>query len=377
MTEHDHHANHQRRDKTSQQFVGNYARERLPFVVREVALHLHPGEPTKLTVSEFSDHAADVMAALGEPEPPKGRAVYAALNRIGRKKGWKQHVADAVAGENALSHTVKLATRERPAWHFDEGNLVYALRRIGNELGCELGQPGPRPNDYDQTRDALILADRRLGRGCFLADILPTSGQIETIAGDHGWAGACELAGYQAPGAVAVQRGFDPIKLLAHYYETKRRLPGFEPFRKHAASLNIPLPADTGRRWTQIKQQFVADRAARGIDTPKNGPIPGQELTQAELDALLDGAPRQHRKGHWHVLDNTLAALAAYIERYEHETSLRQRHYLAVYEGEGWPPPSAVTECAKKHDIGNEKERFQPMLEAARGWARTRENRAA
>jgi hypothetical protein len=79
------------------------------------------------------------------------------------------------------------------------------------------------------------------------------------------------------------------------------------------------------------------------------------------IEALFEAAPKLHRQGHWRVLENTLDALAEYVELYGNKVPLRQAHYRLVYKDYDWPTPSGVTHCQKEHGIAG----FQAMIERA------------
>jgi len=152
--------------------------------------------------------------------------------------------------------------------------------------------------------------------------------------------------------------------VLAHYYETKPGLPArYEELREHAASMEIPLPAERSVKWTELRGRFIEMRKASGLDTPRSGPLPGQELSPEQVAVLLEGAPRMRRKGHWLVLDNVLDALAEYVEEYEGKEALRQHHYNAV--------------CAGRGCIGTGDGPFRSMLELGRRRALKRRRKAA
>jgi hypothetical protein len=207
---------------------------------------------------------------------------------------------------------------------------------------------------------------------------LLTSDQIKTMAGDAGWAGACELAGFLTPGRPQSTTGFDPIQMLAHFYETQPGLPkSYEELRKHAATMDIPLPAAKTMKFGELKARFIEVRKLAGKSTPPDGPQhPDDALTPEQINKLLDGAPQVRRKGYWMVLENTVDALAEYVERYESEVSLRQHHYNSVSSEHAWPASSRITECAKKHGIGGKGDSpFRAMIDLGR--KRAREKRLA
>jgi hypothetical protein len=379
-TESSHHSRSQRRNPRTSQFRAEQSDEQLYKMVAAVALDVRPDEPERLTVHQFNDNSERVAHLLGEPVPPKANAIYLRLNRgrpKGKRRSWKQIVAHALQG----NYERRVATDERaePAWFQDEGYLVYSLRRIADHLGIKEGEPGCAPDTYDRAYRELIAADRQLKRGQLLSDLLLTSDQIKGIAGKHGWGGAWRLAGYLPP-EQSVHRGFDPLRVLAHHYETKPGLPrSYAELQKHAASMNIPIPAPMSVKWSELRKRFISERAERGLETPREGPLPEQALTEAQVVALLEGAPTMRRKRHWLVLENVVEALADYVDEYEGREPLRQKHYLSVYASYGWPAPSKVTACAKHYGIGAGpgQSPWRSMLELARKRAQERRRKAA
>jgi hypothetical protein len=380
-TKRQHHSRTQRRNPRTSQFRAEQPDEQLYKMVAAVAQDVRPDGPERLTVHQFNDNRERVAHLLDEPVPPKANAIYLRLNHRrpkGKRSSWKQIVAHALRGNHVRRVTTD--TRSEPAWFQDEGYLVYSLRRIADHLGIKLGEPGCPPDTYDRAYRELIAADRQLKRGQLLSDLLLTSGQIKGAADKHGWGGAWELAGYLPP-EKSVLHGFDTLRVLAHYYETKPGLPrNYGELQKHAARMDIPLPAwSKDDRWSDVRARFIRERAERGLETPREGPLPEQALTNAEVAALLEGAPKMRRKGYWLVLENVVEALADYVDEYEGREPLRQKHYLSVYASYGWPAASRITACAKENGIGagHGESHWRSMLELASKRARQRRRRAA
>lgn len=112
----------------------------------------------------------------------------------------------------------------------------------------------------------------------------------ETIGGERGWDGACELAGCASPGRLEPVRASDELRILAHFYETQRKLPsGVNSFLRYASELGLPLPAAMNEKATleALITRFVSDRTARGLETPSDGPLPGDELSKQQTAALI------------------------------------------------------------------------------------------
>ncbi len=377
----EHHSQAQRREQKTNEFRSRQSDEQLYKLVAAVARDALPDAPGKLGQQQFDDNRERIAGELGEPVPPKANAIYMRFNQ-GRPKRerrpWKRIVADALDGNHELRVTAD--RRAEPAWFQDEGYLVYSLRRVADHLGLDPGGPGCPADTYDRGYRELVEADKRLKRGRLLGELLLTSAQAQTIAGNAGWDGAWELAGYLPPGRPESVRGFEPLQMLAHYYETRPGLPrSYEELRQHAASMDIPLPAQKTVKWTELRARFIALRHASGLETPRSGPRPGEELPSEKVAALLEGAPRLRRKGYWLVLDNVLDALADYVDEYEGREPLRQHHYKAACVGRGWPSATRIDTCARKHGIGvgTGDGPFRAMLELARKRAHERRQKAA
>ncbi|HZT15164.1 MAG TPA: hypothetical protein VFA19_04390 [Gaiellaceae bacterium] len=154
----------------------------------------------------------------------------------------------------------------------------------------------------------------------------------------------------------------DPVKLAEHFYETKRHLPTLVELRAYADEQDVPLPRC---KISEVRSELVAQRAARGLQTPADGPAPGTELSPDELEQMLAGVTPRLRAGTW-THDCVIAALVEYLREYEQKVPLRQKHFLAVRRGHRWPTLDTITRVGKQSGIGG----FQKMLDEARRRAR-------
>jgi len=358
----------QLRDQGSRRFRASYSDDELWEILREVALAVSPQEPTRLTQLQFDTEAPSLLALQGKPPPPSARAIYGRMSADkDDRRSWREILETAVTLAS-VAHTIAVAVPERaePSW-FDESHVFYGLRRVGLQLGRKPdGKDTIRPSEYDRARCELLAAERPLQRGQLLEKLLPTAAQIETIAGELGWEGACELAGFAAPTNTNPLETA-PLQLIAHYYETQRRLPTRRSLQRYASAHRLPLPRKI--RETGVMQawlsEFVASRAARGLETPPDGPAAGEELTAGEVDALLEGLPRfaVQPKGHWEKREHVVAALAEYVELFDGKQPLRQKHYFAHRQEHRWPTLNALAQHG----------RFQELIAEARKLVRGRE----
>jgi hypothetical protein len=208
------------------------------------------------------------------------------------RKPWPQIVADAVDADRNIQLTVATETREVADRTLDERHVYYGLRRVAAQIGHT---PGPR--EYDAARSKMLADDERLRRGGLLALVMPTSGLILRIVGDAGWDVACTIAQLDAVQHLPARSGNAPLPLYVHFYDKQRREPAnYEELRKYAARFEITIPAQKSVSWSTLREEFATERAARGLQTPATGPLEGEELSAAELDAIVTG-PVQLRQG--------------------------------------------------------------------------------
>lgn len=339
-------------------FRAKLALEKLFELIRETALAVHPLTTPRLTQQEFDEHAPTIAAARGWYSPPSARAIYMRVNkRRLDKKPWPQIVAEACDPARDPVKTAAALDRAEPRSYHDERFVFYSLRRVAEHLGFTLGAPGPTPDVYERGYEELIELDHGLRRGNVLSDLLLTSGQIVNLAGPSGWAGACILAGYQPPARPEPVRGADPLKLYTHFYETKRCQPrNYRELTRHANALGIPLPSHQRVSFTQLREEFLAERSARGLSTPDDGPVAGTELDATSLEALLAGAPTKRPRGYWRDREKVIDALGEYVELFDSRRPLRQKHYLTIRAEHGWPALKAISHHGT----------FQALLDEAR-----------
>lgn len=76
-----------------------------------------------------------------------------------------------------------------------------------------------------------------------------------------------------------------------------------------------------------------------------------------ELAVLLDGAPARGRpRGYW-TSERIVDAIIDYLDLFEGTAPLRQKHYVGVRAGRGWPSLDAIREqlVPGRNDVGWEE----------------------
>ena len=256
-----------------------------------------------------------------------------------------------------MQQTRAAATREQPALHLDEPTIFYALNRVARHFEAD----SLTPDRYDLGGEQLRA---KYGRtpGSVLPLILPSSGQILLLA-DGDWKKALRLAGLKEPEPIRNTPGVALEKLIEHHFETQNAKPGsYKRLRDYGkGDLGLRVPDLAGLRWAEWLERTRSARAERGLAFDDAGPCDGQRLTQAEIDALIAGAPKARDHGKWSEKKAVVSALADYVRAYDTKHDLRQKHYQSLRAEHGWPPVNAI----QRHF-----QRFQDAIRAARREAR-------
>lgn len=347
-------------------FRTTYPDERRYELLRRVAFRVSPLDPASLSQPEFDRRAPEVAAQQGWPRPPKANAIYMYLTRK-RKRSWRELVADALVTASAnLTQRVGATTREFPAWWFDERHIVYGLRRL---LHFRQEQEAAKPegqrvietlayHEYDVARQELLDSVRGERRD-YLDLILPTAGQIVVMAG-RDWNMALRLAGLPIPEGGA-PRAIPLVTLAEHYYQSERRIPTYKQLASKYAALELAVPRHPPN-WGHFLNEWRADRAARGMETPPDGPPEGQQLSETQLDDLLAGALRRRDPHERWTPESILDRFCEYVAEYDGVTPLTERHYKAVRKGRGWPEWGTIYE----HATSDRKTTWREMVERGR-----------
>jgi hypothetical protein len=143
-------------------------------LVRVVAEFVSPYEPTLVTEKAWD--AGRVPS--GHPDAPSARAICARLaDRKGKSFPWPELLKLVFDPARNITQT-HAQRRADDADYLTEDHVYYALRRVAGQRK----EKTLAPDAYARTRRALIERDRRR-RVHLLADLLPTVGQIERVAG--------------------------------------------------------------------------------------------------------------------------------------------------------------------------------------------------
>ena len=267
-------------------------------MIRLVTTEVRPSDPTSVTQADFDANAPTIIARLQPdwPEPPTARALWMKLTKDdpAPKRSWEQLIATAV-GARSIAHTASAATREEPLpdW-FEEPHIVYAVRRVH----VQLGKPHTVTIDqYESGRGELIASVRGERREQLLL-LLPSGHQLAALA-DGDWNVILALCGLPPVVAQGAERGHPLVLLAWHYYETENRLPSYNRLARHFLARGLAVPVAV-KPWSNVHDEITRLRAERGWTTPATGPADDQQLDEAELAELLDGAPGRHRPhGYW------------------------------------------------------------------------------
>lgn len=326
-------------------FGSSYETLDLYGIVRDVALAASSEEPT--AVSETVWDRARTKA--GHPKAPSARAICARLaDANGRSFSWRD-LLELVFDEDRdpeRVHALRARVGEDEA--LDERHVSYALRRAARELG---GQT-LAPDAYARAREKLIAGARRRRRGAagrlaplhqLVADLLPTVGQIERIAGD--WDQALELAGLDPRpehGARTSERGMPIAELLDRFAdETGGWFCRRAQLLEYARDRGIVMAAPAGGTcWGEYVAAAEALRDARGATT-HGLPPPG---VYPDYPGRVDGGkrwPAAKPSDYW-----TPRCCVEAVKRYFDDPTTgpnhSQKRYLAWSVGrDDAPPPSA------------------------------------
>ena len=349
-------------------FRSSYSDERRFELLGLVARKVSPLDPAGLSQPQFDLRAAEIAAEQGWPRPPKANAIYMHLTRR-RKRSWRQLVESSLAVTNgSFVQTARITTAEFPAWWFDERHIVFGLRRV---LHFRREQEAAKPEaqrrtietltyfEYDVAR-AELLDSVRGERRAYLDMNVPTAGQISVMAG-RDWNMALQLAGLPLPARVA-PRATPLLTLIEHYYQSERSIPtSYSPLQRKYNALDIAVPHHPSN-WNNVLVEWRADRATRGFETPPDGPPEEQQLSDAQLAALLEGAPRRKATPERWTPELILERFCGYVAEYDGITPLTQKHYKAVGKGSSWPSWGTIYDRATP----GRKTTWGEMVERAR-----------
>jgi hypothetical protein len=291
-----------------------------------------PANPRKMTMVGFDASSAAIATKEKLPAPPTARAIQMRF-----KKPWRDVVDAAITAvaTNSVAQAVA-ATKKADEWlDLDEAHIFYGMQRVAEFLKLDtLSELG-----YDAGRADLIESVSQ-AEAALLEEILPKSWQIKRVANDH-WEEALALVGMKPE-----RRQFEAhpmLKLVWHFYETKSRFPSDRTLREYANNeLGLAMPRGRDRMFSEYIDELKASRAERGWSTPDDGPPERERLSELELAALLEGAPRRQVRGGW-TEEKIEEAFVAYVSEYLGKVDLRLRHYQSVRAKHRWPSNEAYS----------------------------------
>jgi hypothetical protein len=233
-------------------------------IVRAVAEFAAPEAPTQLAQTAWDAARADA----GYADAPTARAICMRLaDSSGRPFPWRELLELVFDESRNIEQTHGQRTAAPMAVELDEEDIYYALRRVAR---AELDQASLRPDEYRRERERLIAEARRRrnGQGELVAELLPTVGQIERIAG--GWDAALVLAELEPRAPVSGQahgrRGIPIAEVLDRFAdETGGWFCRVAQLQQYARDRQIVTArrAD-GMRWADYLAEAAARRQARG-----------------------------------------------------------------------------------------------------------------
>lgn len=341
------------------QFGSGYSDEKLYKLVEAVITTVDPVDPLSVSERRFSKEAPAIAEAKGWPKPPQGHAITQRL-----RKPWKQ-IKEEATQERSIQQVLARSDGVKMAPWLDERFVFFALRRIHLHLQ-KTAQQTLYPHEYVRGRNELLAAARRHGGLETMAEQLPTVGQIMVLY-DNNWDEPLRLAGL--PKAEPVERALARVTIAEHFYETKERFPStIKELRVHAEALKIAFPwRSMGSNIAPTVTELIADRAARGLETPASGPVEGARLSPEEIDQLIADAPPRRPWRDWSWIDAVIDAFADFVEEFDGKEKITNKLYNAYRAQRGWPANTAWSKYG----------RFQEMVDKGRERARERRQAAA
>jgi hypothetical protein len=307
-------------------------------VVSAVAMHGKPEKPEAITVRAWSN----ARAGAGWPDAPTAHAL---CMRLGR--GWREILHDALSPhrDHAQIEATRKQTDERS--DLDYRHVRFAIRMVAGARG----QDTLTPDEYMETREKIIAADRRRSTGGVLERLLPTANQIRWVMGnDEGaWQRAvADVAGLRAPR----KRGRGPAKGMpivdAYVLYVKVagcRVAKNELIRFAADSGFKTAKREAGKPWSEYERE-VAERLAKlGLAIPKTR-LPKQAEPPIADPALIPDEYRRYEEAP--VSDeDAIRALREYHGLLSSQTTRTQARYRQmVKQHPHWPGRSTSTSGA-------------------------------
>jgi hypothetical protein len=319
--------------RSSGTFSSEYDDLGLYTLVGVVAEFVSPEEPTLVTEAAWDAG----RAPSGHSDAPSARAICARLaDRKGKSFPWPELLELVFDPARSITQT-HAQRRADDADHFTEDHVYYALRLVARERKAKT----LAPDAYARARQELIARDRRRGVH-LLADLLPTVGQIERVAGS--WAAALEFVGLEVRNGHSWkgERGMAIVEALdLHAEATGGWLCNYTALDAFASRYGFALSRrEVGKSWTAYLEEATVLREARGAKT-KGLPKADTKL-EYKLPAGQAGEfpPRQRGPGFW-TKGLCVEAAKRYLDELPAGKAASKKGYLAWSTGrDDAPAPS-------------------------------------
>lgn len=256
----------ERRDDGS--FVSTYSNADLYKLVALAARKGRPDSPHSLSVRVFDR----TLPAIGYPDAPSGRAIYARL-----KKPWPVIVEHALSERSQRSERQSesvLKRKDEAPW-LTERHLHYALRAIAKfkevetipELSYEPWRAEYLADRVTETRQSLDL----------LEQLIPTQGQILRIAasldaeGKTAWDKALAYVGLAPRPTGKALTGLPIVEAMLLYVEATggQLSPSIDEVTRLGKEWGIMIGRlETGKKWNDYLDECRAAREAAGMEMP-------------------------------------------------------------------------------------------------------------
>jgi hypothetical protein len=303
-------------------------------VIAEVARHVDADEPEAVSQRRWDSG----RAPAGHPEAPSARQMCQAL-----KLSWSEALRVALDESRNLTQTVAaLSKADERTW--SERELHYALHLVAREIE----RRSFTSNEYERARDVLIRRDRgRNGHQAILERLLPTRHQIIYSVGEKAtWNDALASVGLDPfiqdrtqRKALSVGEAYDLFIELTNNAAAPTRTQ-LDYLRKRWG-ISVARISKMPGSWEEIEEQLRANRAARGLKTPR------KRMTHQEVKALvvpedvLETLPCVKGRERW-PYEKCVVALAEYLRELPADAGPSEHHYQSVSVKRDCPSASTI-----------------------------------
>jgi hypothetical protein len=287
----------ERRDDGS--FVSTYSNADLYKLVALAARKGRPDSPHSLSVRVFDQ----TLPAIGYPDAPSGRAIYARL-----KQPWPVIVERALSERSQRSERQSesvLKRKEEAPW-LTERHLFFALKAIAKfkeaetipELSYEPWRAAYLADRVQETQQSLDL----------LEQLIPTQGQILRIAvsldaeGKAAWDKALAYAGLAPRSRATALTGLPIVEALQLYIEATdgQFSPSIDELDRLGKEWGIMIAKrERGKKWQAYLDECRVEREAKGLAMPTARRVRG--IAQPTIGPKPGGlqAPERGHRHRW------------------------------------------------------------------------------